>query len=148
MISDKLENSHIYGLGKRFDIAFDYLKNTNLHNLPTGKYEILGTDVFAMINEYETKDSELIKWEAHRTYADIQVVILGRETIGFSGLEQMSEIDKYDLEKDLIFFNGSGNYLIVKPEHFVVFFPHDAHKPGIKVDQPQKIKKIVVKVRV
>ena len=146
MICDKLENSHLYKLGKRFDLAFEYLKNTDLTALEKGKYEISGIEVVVQVNEYQTKNQDQIKWEAHRHYADIQVLVSGSEKIGFANLDHMIEEEPYNPEKDVAFYRGTGDSVTVHPKYFVVFFPHDAHQPGIHNTQITMVKKIVVKV--
>jgi YhcH/YjgK/YiaL family protein len=149
MIADKLENAGWYvGISENLSIAFNYLKNTNLQNLEIGRYEIKGSDVFALVSEYETKKMEDAKWEAHQKYADIQFVITGIEQMGFAPIENMKIKDTYNPEKDIIFFNGTGDYITVTNGIFVVFFPQDAHQPCVSVGNGSKIKKVVIKVKV
>lgn len=51
----------------------------------------------------------------------------------------------YDKDKDISFYEGAAeNYLSVKPGMFAIFFPQDAHAPGIS---PEGVKKIIVKVK-
>ena len=35
----------------------------------------------------------------------------------------------------------------MRPGLFAVFFPQDAHMPGLAVDQPEPVKKMVIKIR-
>lgn len=52
----------------------------------------------------------------------------------------------YDAEKDISFYEGAAtDYLTVKPGMFVIFFPEDAHAPGVT---PEKVRKVIVKVHV
>jgi len=56
MIIDRIENAHIYkNIGERISKSFDYIKTTNLKNLPAGKYPIDGKIIFAFVSEYLTK---------------------------------------------------------------------------------------------
>lgn len=67
MIIDKLSNSNLYsGLGERINKAFAYLKETDFIKMELGKYEIEGDNVFALVNEYTTKDENEGKLEAHK----------------------------------------------------------------------------------
>ena len=52
-------------------------------------------------------------------------------------------------ERDLLFYIGMENEstLTMVPGSFAVFFPTDVHRPGCVVDQPEAIRKVVVKVR-
>jgi YhcH/YjgK/YiaL family protein len=51
----------------------------------------------------------------------------------------------YNPEKDITFFEGlAESYVDVKPGMFAIFFPQDAHAPGIC---PDGVKKVIVKVK-
>ena len=56
MIIDKIENAHLYkNIGERINNSFEYIKATDLKNLPAGKYAIDGENIFALVSEYKTK---------------------------------------------------------------------------------------------
>ncbi len=123
--------------------AFDFLKQ-DLTKVEEGKYGILGDDVFAMISDYQTKMKETTKWEAHRKYIDLQVVISGEEFMGISALSKVTEPEEYDEQRDLIFFgNSEGKFHIAKPG---IFFPSDAHMPGIQLNNSSPVRKLVIKI--
>ncbi len=65
-------------INEKFKKAFDFLKTSDLVNMPCGKYEIDGENIFAIIQEYETKPIEDGKWK-HTKYHDIQYIISGQE---------------------------------------------------------------------
>jgi hypothetical protein len=49
------------------------------------------------------------------------------------------------------YFNAvekKNNYRIATPERFFVFFPDDAHRPCVRIDENSIVRKIVVKIRV
>jgi len=57
MIIDKIENSNLYtNLSKVIEKAFSYIKNTDFSRISDGKYEIEGENLFALVQEYQTKD--------------------------------------------------------------------------------------------
>ncbi len=149
MIIDKLTNSHLYsGLGERINKAFDYLKKTDFAKTDLGKYEIEGDNVFALVNEYNTKDESDGKLEAHKKYIDVQFVAKGEELMGFALLENQKVIDEYNEQNDITFFSGEKSFTLVKEGMFAVFFPTDVHLPGIKVNEKSYVKKVVIKVKV
>ena len=50
MIYDTLDNSNCYvGLGERFADAFKFLKETNFFDMPTGRFELQGDDLYALV---------------------------------------------------------------------------------------------------
>jgi YhcH/YjgK/YiaL family protein len=148
MIIDQLKNASFYsGLHKGLDTAFHYLQNTDLSKIAPGKYEIDGSNVYALVQEYETKPKEKGRWEAHRRYMDVQYVFKGVEKIGYANLEQLKAVE-YDEAKDFLALSGEGDFFVVREGTFVILAPQDGHMPGIAVAGPQFVKKIVVKVRV
>jgi YhcH/YjgK/YiaL family protein len=149
MIIDKLSNSNLYsGLGERINKAFDYLKQTDFSKMELGKYEIDGDNIFALVNEYNTKDQSEGKLEAHKKYIDVQFVAKGRELMGYAPFENQKVIDEYNEQNDITFFSGDKSFTQVNEGMFAIFFPTDVHLPGIKVDEPAYVKKVVVKVKV
>lgn len=130
-----------------WDKAFAYLKNTDLENLKPGKYEIDGENVFAMVAEGNKKDFEATKWESHRQYQDIQMVITGKEKIGTANISALKVTEPYDEIKDVMFYSGDGENHLAEPGKFFIFFPQDGHRPDIKVKDYPTDKKIVIKVK-
>ena len=46
----------------------------------------------------------------------------------------------YNAEKDITFYEGlATDYLTVKPGMFAIFFPEDAHAPGVTPDGVRKV---------
>ena len=149
MIVDKLSNAHLYsGLGERIKKAFAYLKETDFSKMELGKYEIDGDNIFALVNEYSTKDQSEGKLEAHKKYIDVQFVAKGNELMGYAPLENQKVIDEYNGQNDIIFFSGEKSFTQVNEGMFAIFFPTDVHLPGIKLNEKTYVKKVVVKVKV
>jgi biofilm protein TabA len=148
MILDSLIHSHLYSpLSPRFAKAFEYLNSTEIATLPPGKVHLDGEILFVIIQEYTTKPEPKGKWEAHRSYIDIQYLITGTEKIGYAPLTRMTP-GEYNPAKDFLPLTGTGIYLPIHPGDFTIFFPHDAHMPGIALTDPTPVKKAVVKIAV
>ena len=146
MIIDQLKNAALYfGTHFRMEEALRYLQKTDFSKVEPGKYEIDEANIFALIQQYDTKAKEKGRWEAHRKYIDVQYVFSGTELFGYHDLGLMQSV-AYDEAKDFHELKGSGDFLRVPAGMFLVLFPHDAHMPGISVSAPQPVKKIVVKV--
>lgn len=135
------------GLVRRLHAGFQYLQETDFSSLPASTVQIEGDNVFAMIQEYNTKPRAQGFWESHRKYIDIQYVVSGVEHMGFANLAQLTA-GPYDAEKDLIVHEGSGSFVLLPAGMFTLLFPEDAHMPQIAVDSPHPVKKVVVKVAV
>ena len=151
MIYDRLNNcEQYYALGEKFKKAFEFLKNTDLNSIEDGSYEIDGKEIYANIQSLKTKPIEEKKWEVHRKYNDIQYIIKGKEKMGYGILEDFNEIIiPYDKEKDVEFLNGKEfNFVDVKEGDFVIFYPNDLHAPMLAYNQPENIKKVIVKIAI
>jgi YhcH/YjgK/YiaL family protein len=149
MILDKLENASLYkSISYNLEKGFEFLKNTDLLALSTGRHDIDGNNVFALVSEYDSKNPEDCRLEAHRIYTDIQYLVSGKELIGFETLNQQPVMSEYNPEKDIAFYQGDGTPILLEAGMFAVFFPQDVHRPCIKVDESEKVKKIVVKVKI
>ena len=136
---------------KHWDQAFTFLKNSDLKNLPLGKQELDGDSLYVSVDEYTTKDKSDTRFESHRKYIDIQYIIEGEEMMGLAPLDEVKPevVEPYNAEKDIAFYNyDGGKYITATPKNFVIFFPTDAHRPTMKVNENSKVKKIVVKVMV
>ena len=153
MILDRLDTSVAYAaLGERFAAAFAYLRQADLAGVADGTHEIEGRNVFAIVQTYPAKPAAQGRWEAHRDYADIQLVIRGAERMGVTPMGSVASQTPYDAEKDVEFFAGelsAGQCFRVDAGTFAVFFPHDVHMPSLALDdaRPTDVKKVVIKVR-
>ena len=129
--------------------AFTFLKTTPLDTLSKGKHVIDGDLLYANADEYTTKNEDVARFEAHRKYADIQYVISGKERIGVRPLVEGEVTELYAEEKDVLFLAYSDkNYQPADPGKFFIFFPADAHSPGVKADTNSVVHKVVMKVRI
>jgi len=147
MIIDHVNNAALYyGLGRRLEAGLRFLKTADLKNLPAGKNAIKGDKLFAVVSEYATRDEAAVKWEAHRRYIDIQHVVRGTEIIGCQYVPELRGVSAYNRENDVLFLRGKGNRFALSEGFFAIFFPCDAHRPGMSVSRPQKVRKVVVKV--
>lgn len=148
MILDNIKNSALYeNIHPRFIKAFEYLHHTNFTETPNGTYHIDGENIFAIVQEYYTKDKSTAKLEAHKKYIDIQFMYSGTELMGVNLLENQIPVIN-DPEKDLAFYDDKASFVKLEQEMFAIFFPHDLHMPGIQILQPENVKKIVIKVKV
>ncbi len=147
MIIDRLENLAEYAaLNPLFAEALDYLKRNDLLHAELGKTELRGKDLSASVAQTEPKKKEEAKLETHNKFIDIQVPLSGTEIMGYTPAICCGEVMKpYDAEKDITFFKGlAQSYIAVEPGMFAIFFPQDAHAPGIT---DSGVKKVIVKVK-
>ena len=148
MIKDTLNRIDRYrGLSPRLDQAIDFLAAANLAALETGRHVIDGDRIYATASGYQTRPLAEGKWEAHRRYIDIQVIVAGQERIGCAALAGRAVSQPYSAEQDVLFLDVvQGDELLLSAGDFAVFWPEDAHRPCMAVGQPEPVRKVVVKV--
>lgn len=145
MVIDQIKNASLYyGLGERFAKALQYLQSVDGHAIAPGKYEISGENIYALVQSYSTggKKDHL---EAHRRFADIHFIVNGIESIGVANINDIEE-GVYDSETDYVPMTGNAAFIPLRAGYFMILHPQDAHMPGVALESPQAIKKIVIKV--
>ena len=151
MIIDKLKFRDHYPFGPAWDLAFEFLKSLT-PEAEEKKYNLQGDDIFAIVMSYETKNPENALLETHRKYVDIQTVLVGSERMECFARDELIVDVPYNESTDAEFYKRTSPGSVgvdVFPGTFVMFFPHDAHMPALMVDEkPERIKKVVVKIKV
>lgn len=150
MIIDAIDYVEAYELGDLFDKGFEFLLNLD-PDIKDGRYEIDGDNVFAIVETYTSKDPDTAELEVHRKYSDIQYLLEGEEIIGYTPLIGDLEVtQEYSDEKDIEFLAQPPQGvtgLFIEPGTFAIFFPQDAHMPGLMVENESvEVRKVVVKV--
>lgn len=147
MIFDSLKNRALYyALCPRFERAFDYIVSTDLAALPVGRHTIDDDDIFVNVIECDLKKPADAKLEIHDKYIDIQVVVSGLESFGWSERAEVRRpLGDFDAEKDIRFYDDTPQtYYTLKSGQFTILMPDDAHAPMVGEG---RVKKLIVKVR-
>ena len=149
MICENIKNMKNYSsINKNFEKAFEFLKSNDLRELAIGKYEIQGEEIFVLVQEYVTQNEEEKNWESHEKYIDIQLIVEGKESMGYVPVDCLEVKEDQRPEKDMIFYKETLNGSNIKFTNgdYAIFFPEDAHRPGCALGECAKVKKVVVKV--
>jgi len=146
MIIDQLNNASMYfGLGKRLAKALRYLQTTNFRDFEPGKYEVDGAEIYALVQQFQTGSKEKECLEAHHRYIDIHYMVKGMEAIEVANVDDL-KAGEYDPVMDYMPMQGEANLITIHEGTFMIFYPQDAHMPGLSTESPQLVKKVVVKV--
>ena len=151
MIISSIENAIDQVLmNQKMEKAFRFLKSTNLENLIDGRIEIEGTQVFAIVQSYQTKlFSTPIELEGHKKYIDVQCIVTGHEVMGWAHINEVQVMNSYDDKTDawLGFLPIEKiNLFRLSQRQVAIFYPTDAHAPQLADGKPAQVKKIVIKV--
>ena len=144
MIFDKNDNLKFY------ENALPALKTVREILEAGNEFEIgkhfVNDDLFYIVQEYVATKTES-DYEFHEKYIDVQVLLEGKEYIDYENFNDTKIVKEYNPEKDAGKSVGeNASRLLLKAGEFALFFPHDAHAPGIKYDE-NIVRKIVFKVK-
>lgn len=151
MILDKIKNWDRYlGAQSKLYKGMWFICEDFNENIQDGRYDIQGNDIYAMVQSYATEALENKRLESHRRYIDIQYIVSGKEVIGWLPIEGLKVMTPYSDENDVVFYHNSEcmSQLVLTPGMFAVFYPCDAHRPGCFLDKPERVRKIVIKVKI
>lgn len=111
----------------------------------------LGDGMFALEQAYTAKPRTEGRWESHRVYIDVQVIVSGDEIMEVTEVSRLKIAEDLTPEKDVLFFEpyGEGSVLRMRAGELAVFYPADAHRPSLASGEPASlVRKTVVKVPV
>ena len=148
MIYDHIDQIAPYRFGEATMKAFDFLK-TLTPDTPEETFELMGRDLYVMVQSYETESEPSPILEAHRNYIDIQYCIAGAEYIAAAPLDESTIKTPYDDAKDVAFYHAQKMMTLsaMTPGRFVLLFPTDEHFAKWAAEAPSRVKKAVVKLR-
>ena len=128
--------------------AYDFIVN-KAEGAAVGKYDLVN-GAYVSVQEYTTKARSEAKYEAHKKFIDIQMILSGKELIAVSPIEKMTISDEYNEEKDFMLFhhNDECTDYVLEAGDFLILYPQDVHMPGVCVNEKSPVRKIVVKVPV
>jgi YhcH/YjgK/YiaL family protein len=140
-----------YGISANLDEAFRWLESGVWENLPVGKQEIDGNRVYALVQSYDSKAPADCRFETHKAYIDIQMLVSGKEIMQTRSVEGMEVSVPYvaDIEFHHTPKSLTAQDVRMEPGLAVILFPEDAHRPGMAIDdKSEPVRKIVVKVAI
>jgi len=150
MITDNIRNLKMYHqLGDQADFILDFIERAKKTKLAPGKYDLLGDELFALVQEYETKDDSECLPESHEQYADLQYMMEGREIMGWQLTDGLAMLEDRRPEADIMFYKKTERMADIKlnRDMFVLLYPEDAHTPCIRYEEKAKVRKIVFKIK-
>lgn len=146
MILDSLNNSARYAsIHPLFKQAFEYINNTDFTHAEAGKFILIPDKLFVIVADIIGKERVEALLETHQRFIDIQLPVIGSETIGWNAIDQLKHVSvPYNEIDDITFYSDSPTIeTTLNPGQFVIYFPEDAHAPGIGSGA---IRKVIVKI--
>lgn len=147
MIVDWMKHASFYeSLDARIKSGLQLLENLEKLDQRLGWHK--SEDGIAyLIQESNTVPINNLMWEAHRHTTDIQFILSGEEYFGYTDVALLGDRTRaYDPEDDIEYFQGTGDFVLLKPGMFAIQFPHDAHLPGCHNGKSVHLKRGVIKL--
>lgn len=104
-------------------------------------------DGFFLLQEGELKPETERRFELHKKYIDVHILVEGSEEVAWDVLEKLSEDTPFNQEKDIAFYRGTAKHVTcLKPGMFCVFFPGEPHITQMYTEQAGSYRKVVFKL--
>jgi len=129
--------------------ALDYLRTTDLMAIELGSHPIDGDKMFANVMDMTTHPFEGSHPEVHQKYIDLMYWPEGGERIGVAPYLGTEPVFEARPEGDISLLESVENESILTATEgfFGLFFPWDAHRPGLMLgDAPATSRKCVIKI--
>ena len=131
MIYAKNRDASAYrGIHPRLDRVLALLTEEYLSQVPGQTRQLEGEALYVTCFDVESSADESRLFERHRRYLDVFTLTRGREQRGdyWGGVCRAEQ------------------RVILTPGSFLILFPGDAHRPGMAVDGPEPLSRVVFKI--
>lgn len=149
MIYDKVENMGLY-----FDSLTGFKNIEEAYKrfcenpIKEGRIDLDGDNLWCNVASYTVNPDNPLKYEAHKEYADVQVMFDGEELFGWANTKDCTVTEDFKDGCDIAFMDApNGQFFALRKGYFAVFFPEDAHAPCRKSENADTAHKLVYKVK-
>ena len=147
MIYAQLADAPRYrGIHPMLDRALALLTPEFIAAASTQRTELEGEALFVTRFDVESVTDESRFFERHERYLDIFTLAEGRERVDIA---PAGTLELKEQRGD--YFGGvceTRQSVLLTPGSFLVLFPGDAHRPGMAVEGPEKLSRVVFKVQI
>lgn len=134
MIYETLKNLSVYSAMAPEAVKLLAEKLPQLNGeTPNGKIVLIEDKLFILIQRYNTRSFEESKVETHGNFADLQMLLAGREEIGYADVAGLPCLSEYNAEGDYALFEAQKEqmtFMTLNPGNFTIFLPGEGHMPG------------------
>lgn len=153
--SEKMIVTNMDSFPRYFDVhprlkdAYDAMRTIVDNPFEKKRYIVDGEKLFVNSAEYDTKARDEVKFEAHRKYIDMMLILSGEEMIAYLPVEKLSDVYyPYNADRDALLatMEQDCGLISMKQGDIAIFFPEDAHAPGFYLLESCKVRKLIAKV--
>lgn len=150
MIADRIENLKYYpGFLPYAEKITAFIERVKTEELADGRYELMGDEMFALVQSYVTRPREEGRIEGHKIYSDLQYIIEGKEYIGWAPVAGLAVEEDHRPAGDILFYDSGKTYggTLLEAGMFGFYLPTDGHMPCGAVGECAAARKIVFKIK-
>jgi len=151
MVFDNIKNAKkYYGYSERVKMALQFLEENaeKLITMPTGRVDIDGDNVYALVLDRPCDPDYDAYWEGHRLYLDIHYVADGEEWFGWSHVSNMTETEYNPaVPGEHSKHKGEGVFFLMRKGDFCLTDLEDIHAPSAYRPNSPFLRKICVKIK-
>lgn len=147
MIIDNIANIQKYtALLPQLDKVPEIIAQVDLND--TSKIEFEGG--FYFVQKGVTRPIEEALYETHERYIDVQILLKGKEFMGWDVRSNLTVTQEYNSDQDITFYSGtkSSHAMNIHENSFYVFFPWDAHRAAFHIDKESSYTKVIIKLKI
>lgn len=108
------------------------------------------THAYCSVQRYETRPARELDPEAHRLFADIHLIVRGREAIGWAPLRSGLPMKKpYDALNEIELFGDvpGERFIGLEEKDYLIADIDDIHRPRCSFESIESVVKVVGKIR-
>lgn len=134
-------------LHPRLNSFFNFVKLNNLNDLPLGRLNIQGDEIFVNNLLLDGNAENHQPLEMHCDYIDVHILLDGSERIGWKPLSRIKTYSQeYSKKDDCALSQDTPDFYVdLHPGDYCIVFPEDAHAPAISCG---KIRKLIGKIKI
>lgn len=146
LVNPRIDNEK---LKQRVDYALNYLLNLDIAEVDGGK-QVVNDNFFYSVQSYMTKSAEECKFESHREFIDIQIIISGSEAMDIADISRLTVKEDYNSDKDIMFWEVPNRMVstTLREGDYIILYPENAHRGARMMELETQVIKVVGKVRI
>lgn len=130
--------------------AVDYLRGLNISCLEPNVRVDVNENFFYVTQSYYTRPEDECVLESHRKYIDVQLMIRGKEYMDFIDISRLDVKENYNREQDVVYWNIPKRMArtVLSKGDIIIFYPENAHRGAISINQKENVLKVVGKIKI
>lgn len=154
MIYDEIKNWKRYAtmaepMGKALQLLQQLVDDYAAGKTPVSGRHDVECGIFYNVDVYTTKIENVVGYESHCKYIDIQCLLEGEERILVKPISDLHCTMSYEPSRDAAFYahdTHDASELVLRSGRFAIFHPNDGHEPQLCYTDPMPVIKVVIKV--